>query len=90
MKCGNCNYTDDLCYTSNPPKVKCTITGKLRYYGEECDAFRAATIVPVEYAIPCLICGETIRTTNTPINYPEVCDKCKAAVLKIRGDDDAD
>lgn len=86
MKCGNCNYTDDLCYTSNPPKVKCTITGEFRFCNAECDAFHTATIVPVKYGISCLICGETIRTTNIPINYPEVCDKCKAAVLKIRED----
>ena len=37
MTCGSCPYTDDCCYTSLPPKVKCTITGEFHYYGDECD-----------------------------------------------------
>ena len=85
MKCGYCNYTDGICYTSNPPQVKCTITGKFRYYGEECDAFQKATIVKPKHAIPCLICGETARLTDDYTGLSiEVCDKCKAAVLKMR------
>lgn len=37
MTCGNCKYTDGLCYTSLPPQVKCDITGKFHYYDDECD-----------------------------------------------------
>lgn len=35
--CGNCNKTDGLCYTSDPPKVKCTITGEFHRYNDECN-----------------------------------------------------
>ena len=37
MQCGVCSFTDGMCYTSNPPKVKCTLTGTYHYYGDECD-----------------------------------------------------
>lgn len=37
MKCGNCDKTDGLCYTSYPPKVKCTITHEFHFYDDECD-----------------------------------------------------
>lgn len=37
----------------------------------------------IETAVPCLICGEDIISTG--ISYaPKVCDKCKAAVMKVR------
>lgn len=36
------------------------------------------------YGVSCLICGETARISEHPIHDPEVCDKCKAAVLKMR------
>jgi hypothetical protein len=35
--CGNCEFTDGMCYTSNPPKRKCTITGEYHYYDHPCD-----------------------------------------------------
>ena len=37
MTCGNCPYTDGLCYTSLPPQVRCNITGEYHYYGDECN-----------------------------------------------------
>ena len=37
MTCGSCPHTDGCCYTSIPPKVKCNITGRYHYYGDECD-----------------------------------------------------
>lgn len=37
MKCGNCPKTDGTVYTSNPPKVRCTVTGNFHFYGDECD-----------------------------------------------------
>lgn len=40
---------------------------------------------------PCLICGKTVQISD-PGKAPKVCDKCKAAVLKVRkemGEDDA-
>lgn len=37
MSCGNCDKTDGLCYTSNPPKVRCTVTGEYRLYDDECN-----------------------------------------------------
>ena len=84
MKCGNCDKTDGLCYTSDPPKVKCTITGEYHGYDDECDAFPMAKIIKPLWGVACLICGETVRTSEHPIHDPEVCDKCKAAVLKMR------
>lgn len=35
--CGTCDRNDGMCYTSNPPKRKCTITGKFHFYDDECD-----------------------------------------------------
>lgn len=37
MTCGMCPFTDGLCYTSNPPKKKCTITDEFHYYDDECN-----------------------------------------------------
>ena len=37
-RCGNCDKTDGLVYTSNPPMRKCTITGKFHLYNDVCDA----------------------------------------------------
>lgn len=37
MKCGSCPHTDSLVYMSNPPQVKCSITGKFHYFEDECD-----------------------------------------------------
>lgn len=85
MRCGNCDKTDGLCYTSNPPKVKCTITGEFHEYGDECDAFRTAEIVKPLYGVSCMICNETIRTSEYPPIYDrEICNKCRAAVLAMR------
>lgn len=35
--CGQCNKTDGMCYTSNPPKVKCTVTGEFHLYDDKCN-----------------------------------------------------
>ena len=35
--CAFCEKTDGMCYTSNPPKRKCTITGKFHEYDHICD-----------------------------------------------------
>lgn len=37
MQCGMCPFTDGMCYTSNPPKRKCTITNEFHYYDDECN-----------------------------------------------------
>ena len=85
MKCGNCDKTDGLCYTSNPPQVKCTITGKFHYYGDECDAFATAEIIIPRFGINCVICGEPAAEVDSfHAHETKVCDKCKAAVLKMR------
>lgn len=36
-RCGGCDKTDGTCCISNPPKVKCTITGKFHFYDDVCD-----------------------------------------------------
>lgn len=47
--CCTCRYTDDVCYTSNPPKVKCTITGDFHRYDDECNCRQIIT--PIHDAI---------------------------------------
>ncbi len=37
-RCGNCDKTDGLVYTSDPPMRKCIITGKFHFYNDVCDA----------------------------------------------------
>lgn len=37
MTCGSCPFTDGCCYTSLPPKVKCTITNEYHYYSDICN-----------------------------------------------------
>ena len=34
--CGNCEHNDGVLYTSNPPKVKCTITNEYHYNNDIC------------------------------------------------------
>lgn len=34
--CGVCDKTDGICYTSNPPKVRCTITGEFHLHSDIC------------------------------------------------------
>lgn len=53
MTCGSCEYTDNLCYTSMPPKVKCIFTGEFHFYNDECNCedgdFKARKIEELEY-----------------------------------------
>lgn len=35
--CGNCDKTDGMCYTSNPPQLRCKVTGEYHTYDHECD-----------------------------------------------------
>ena len=51
MKCCSCPHTDNLVYTSNPPQVKCSITGKFHYYDDECDCVLNAA-EPAKIKIP--------------------------------------
>ena len=51
MNCGSCPHTDSLVYMSNPPQVKCSITGKFHYYDDECDCVLNAA-EPVKIKIP--------------------------------------
>lgn len=36
-RCGGCDKTDGMCYTSSPPQVKCIITGRFHFYDDVCD-----------------------------------------------------
>ena len=81
MKCGNCPKTDGLCYTSLPPKVKCTVTGKFHEYGDDCDAGIAFTNDIVEGKVyweanpsvkpslctHCIICDAPIELTSNEV-----------------------
>lgn len=46
---------------------------------------RESEISTIEYAVCCLICGETVETVPyLEMSRPCICDKCKAAVMKVR------
>ena len=40
MRCGNCDKTDGLCYTSMPPQVRCTVSGEYHGYDDQCNITR--------------------------------------------------
>ena len=95
MKCGNCDKTDGLCYTSDPPKVKCTITGRFHGYDDECDAIKTIKITEADKATfhtHCIICDAPVKLTDEEVIrleygrdiYSKVCDKCKQAIIRIR------
>lgn len=87
MKCGNCDKTDGLCYTSNPPKVKCTITGKFHEYDDECDAIKTIKVTAVDnvrICTDCIICGEPVELAGIHDVGSKVCDKCKQAIMHFR------
>lgn len=48
MNCSRCDKTDGLVYTSVPPKLRCTITGKFHVGTDDCD---------VEF-VPVVRCGQ--------------------------------
>lgn len=95
MKCGNCDKTDGLCCTSNPPKVKCTVTGNFHEYGDECDAVNTIDITKepkVSRCTRCIICDSPVELTDEEKLRLErghyigrkVCDKCKQATMYVR------
>lgn len=51
MKCSSCPLADNLVYTSNPPQVKCSITGRFHFYDDECDCAISST-EPITVKIP--------------------------------------
>lgn len=90
--CGNCDKTDGLCYTSDPPQVKCTITGEFHYYDDECNV----EFVPVKYGhwIEIIEDGKMKRVTSccgddqtklTVWYKPDYCPHCGA---KMDGGED--
>lgn len=85
MKCGECNLNDGLCYTSNPPQVKCTITGEFHTHDHECDALVTVTTMNPQYCTSCLVCDEVIELYDHPEpSVPKICDKCKTAIMAMR------
>lgn len=96
MRCGKCEKIDGMCYTSNPSKVKCTITNEFHYLDDECNI--ATSTINISNSIEssigtnCMICEETIVLTpeeQTLLQYGhsihnKICDKCKRAILYIR------
>lgn len=38
MMCGNCDKTDGLVYTTNPPQVRCRLSGNFHFMNDKCDA----------------------------------------------------
>lgn len=95
MKCGNCDKTDGLCYTSIPPQVKCTVSGKFHFYDDECNikSIKFDELISEGHlSVACIVCGESV-----PLSAHEemsmmhgqsvgskVCDECKKAILHIR------
>lgn len=100
MRCGNCNYTDGNVYTSNPPKVKCTLTREFHCGDDECNVVFSpgVAVLPCEIKgneihfddrpavgdVNCMVCGESIVVLAGEMWGPRICDKCKAAIMKIR------
>lgn len=60
------------------------ITAEVTLTEKEGVTVKASNVSPIHYAVSCLICGETIRYIEHPANIPEICDKCKAAVMAVR------
>ena len=83
MKCGNCDKTDGLCYTSLPPQVKCTITGRFHKYDDECDCSATGVYngdmkegklytpsgTKVSICTHCIVCDEPIELTSVEEMY---------------------
>lgn len=94
MKCGNCPKTDGLCYTSLPPKVKCTVTGKFHEHGDECDAgiafagdivegkvyWEANPRVVPSLCTHCIICDAPIELTSNEVLALEYGHYCEFKV----------
>lgn len=89
MRCGICNKTDGLCYTSNPPKVRCTISGEFRNYDDACN-IEFAPVVHAKWMIRHYN-ADTLEYENIPyirMAYekpnpagPLYCSRCKGAAL---------
>ena len=79
MHCGNCTKTDGIVYMSNPPKLKCTVTGEFHGYGDECDC----GVEHPKFYTKCLVCGELAEISNVRLPV-RICDKCRAAIRYIR------
>lgn len=45
--------------------------------------------VEPQYATDCLICGEDVPVHDFDLGHPKICEKCKAAVMKMREQMDA-
>lgn len=95
MKCGECPKTDGLCYTSNPPKIKCTVTGKFHFYDDECEIVTTEiniTKADVGIGVSCMVCNEAVLLTKNEeflLSHgrsvgSKICDKCKEAILHVR------
>lgn len=57
--CGQCNKTDGMCYTSNPPKVKCTVTGEFHLYDDKCNikSPRICDVLGIDVGVPFKVKG---------------------------------
>lgn len=45
--------------------------------------------VETHLGTPCMVCGESVPIFN-PREAPKICDKCKAAIMKMREDSNHD
>lgn len=96
MICGNCKKSGSMCYLSNPPKIRCTVTNEFHYLDDECNiatsTINTGDSVEPSIGTSCMICKETIVLTSeeqTLLQYGhsihnKICDKCKRAILYIR------
>ena len=48
MNCGLCDKTDGMCYTSQPPQVKCTVTGEFHLFSDKCNVIELFQKVKAE------------------------------------------
>lgn len=80
--CGGCKYTDGYGYMSDPPKVRCTITGDFHHYDDECNCEQIIT--PIHDAIKyfenhMFIADERMNHTGVLI------DECKYRLPMVPG-----
>ena len=81
MRCANCSFTDGLCYTSLPPRYRCTFDNNF-YDGYHACHLELAPVkhgkwlYGTEYAcshyVDCSICGESAK------EYFDYCPNCGA------------
>lgn len=84
MNCGACSFTDGYCYTSLPPKVKCTITDECHYYDDICNCEEVRAQKAAESASGTLLITEeagSYKGLLNPALHTGTTDECTAIAV---------